>query len=182
MENQEIRRTDRRLVRKGVICDYYEDTVVYADGQTAKWDYIHFWGAAGVVAVRPDGKLLFVRQHRACVDRDSLELPAGGRSNPEEPFEETAARELREETGYEADHLTYLSTVYTAPAYTNDRMALYLATDLRGPYEQHFDTGEYLRLEAYSLEETLRMVREGEIWCATTVCGILLAQPHLMQL
>lgn len=177
--NNDIRRTDRRLVRKGVLCNYYEDTVAFASGQKAKWDYIDFYGAAGVVAVRPDGKILFVRQFRACVDKISLELPAGGRNTPDEPFEETAARELREETGYEAGQLIYLTTVHTAPAYTNDRMALYLAKDLHGPYGQCLDSGEYLHIEAYTPEEALRMVRDGEIWCATTVCGILLAREYL---
>ena len=69
-------RKDRQLKYTGTILKIYEDTVI-ANGHEARWDFIHHDGAAAIVAVREDGKLLMVRQYRNALDRETLEIPAG---------------------------------------------------------------------------------------------------------
>lgn len=91
-------RIGRELVYKGVIIDYYQDTIKIPNGNIAKWDFIKHKGAAAVVAVKEDGKLLMVRQYRNALDRETLEIPAGGLNDVDEPTELAAARELEEET------------------------------------------------------------------------------------
>ena len=78
---EEFRRIKRELVAKGAIIDYYQDTMQIPNGNIAKWDLIDHKGAAAVVAVREDGKLLMVRQYRNALERETLEIPAGGLKN-----------------------------------------------------------------------------------------------------
>lgn len=75
---EEFRRLKRDLVARGVLFDYYQDTMLIPNGNVAKWDLIDNKGAAAVVAVREDGKMLMVRQYRNALERETLELPAGG--------------------------------------------------------------------------------------------------------
>ena len=88
-------RLDRELIHKGAIIDYYQDTMKIPNGTTAKWDFINHKGAAAVVAVKDDGRLLMVRQYRNALERETLEIPAGGLNGADEPTDIAAARELR---------------------------------------------------------------------------------------
>lgn len=83
---EEFRRIKRELVAKGAIIDYYQDTMQIPNGNIAKWDLIDHKGAAAVVAVREDGKLLMVRQYRNALERETLEIPAGGLNGREESY------------------------------------------------------------------------------------------------
>ena len=93
---EDFKRLERTLVRKGKIIDYYQDTVQVPNGNVVKWDFIGHKGAAAMLAVREDGKLLMVRQWRNALDRYTLEIPAGGKNSIDEPTETAAVRELEE--------------------------------------------------------------------------------------
>lgn len=93
--SEEFKRLNRELIYKGSIIDYYKDTIQVPNGNVVKWDFIGHKGAAAVVAVREDGKLLMVRQYRNALDRYTLEIPAGGLNGAEEPTDRAAARELK---------------------------------------------------------------------------------------
>ena len=95
---EEFKCVKRELVKKGAIIDYYQDTVLVPNGNEVKWDIIDHKGAAAVVAVREDGKLLMVRQYRYALGRETIELPAGGLNGREEPTKLAAIRELQEES------------------------------------------------------------------------------------
>lgn len=166
------KRLKRELVAKGAIIDYYQDTMLIPNGNTAKWDLIDHRGAAAVVAVREDGKLLMVRQYRNALERETLEIPAGGLNGREEPTAAAAMRELEEETGYTCDKVELLSTIYTTVAFCNEKIDIYLAKDLK-PGRQHLDEDEYLNVEAYTLEELKQMILECKLQDAKTICGIL---------
>ena len=169
---EEYKRIKRELVAKGAIIDYYQDTMLIPNGNVAKWDFIDHKGAAAVVAVREDGKLLMVRQYRNALERETLEIPAGGLNGREEPTDQAAIRELEEETGYTCDHVELLVSIYTTVAFCNEKIDIYLARDLR-PGHQHLDEDEYLNVEAYDLEELKRMVYEGKLQDSKTVCAIM---------
>ena len=126
----EFKRLDRELVYKGSIIDFYKDTVQVPNGNIVKWDFIKHQGAAAVVPVTADGKLLMVRQYRNALDRYTLEIPAGGLNGPEEPTMEAAARELEEETGYHAGKMEWLITIRTTVAFCNEKIDIYVAEDL----------------------------------------------------
>lgn len=165
-------RLDRKLVHKGKIIDYYEDTVKVPNGNIVTWDFIGHKGAAAVVAVRKDGKLLMVRQYRNALDRETLEIPAGGLNGADEPTEQAAARELEEETGYRCAQLEKLLTIRTTVAFCNEKIDVYLAQDLE-PGVQHLDEDEFIRVEAYAPEELCEMIYNGQIEDSKTVAAVM---------
>ena len=108
-----LKRINRELVKKCHVFSLYQDTVELPDGRIDDYDFIGHKGAAAVVPVTQEGRILMVKQYRNALDRVCLELPAGGRNSLDEPFQNCAARELEEETGYHSDHLEKLiSLIY----------------------------------------------------------------------
>ena len=167
-----IERISRTLIHKGSIIDYYQDEMRIPNGNIAKWDLIDHRGAAACVAVRDDGKLVMVRQYRNALERETLEIPAGGLNKGEEKDTMSAAiRELREETGYIADEAKPLISIYTTVAFCNEKIDIYLAKVLKRG-SQDLDEDEFVDVEYYELDELLKMIDEGKIMDSKTICGI----------
>ena len=169
---EKYERIDRELIHKGAIIDYYQDTIKIPNGNIAKWDYIKHKGAAAVVAVKDDGRLLMVRQYRNALDRETLEIPAGGLNSVDEPTDIAAARELEEEAGYTAGKLELLISIRTTVAFCDEKIDIYVATDLKRS-KQHLDEDEYLDVETYSIEELIQMVYDCKIQDSKTVAALL---------
>lgn len=169
---EEFKRLGRKLVQKGTIIDYYQDTVQVPNGNIAKWDFIGHKGAAAVVPVREDGKLLMVRQYRNALDRYTLEVPAGGLNSVEEPTKIAAARELEEETGYRSEDLEFLITIRTTVAFCNEKIDIYVAKNLIKS-EQHLDEDEFIDVEAYTVEELMDKIYDCTIEDSKTICAIM---------
>ena len=123
----EVKRVKRELIYKGAVVDFYTDTMAFANGHTAQWDYIEHKGAAAVVAVTDEGKILMVRQYRNALERYTLEIPAGSLDRVGEPKSDCAARELEEETGYRAGTLEPLLTLNTTVAFCNELIGIFVA-------------------------------------------------------
>lgn len=170
--SEEIKRIKRELIQKGSIIDYYKDHIQLPDGQVVKWDFIKHKGAAAVVAVTKDEKLLMVRQYRNALDRYTIELPAGGRDTPDESTMECAARELEEETGYRAEELEYLISLKTTVAFCDELIDVYVARNLI-PSKQKLDEGEYINVVEYDLDELCQMIFDKKIQDSKTVSAIL---------
>lgn len=168
-----IKRIKRVLEHKGAILDIYSDYIELPTGTVEKWDYVeHRKGAAAVVPVLPDGRLLMVRQYRNALERFTLEIPAGARDSVTEPTSECAARELEEETGYKCDNLEFLISLRTTVAFCNELVDVYVARQLI-PAVQNLDEGESIELETYTLEELCEKIYSGEIQDAKTVAAIM---------
>ncbi len=165
-------RIGRELVHKGAIIDYYQDTIKIPNGNIAKWDYIRHKGAAAVVAVKEDGKLLMVRQYRNALNRETLEIPAGGLNDVDEPTDLAAARELEEETGYSAAKLELLLSLRTTVAFCDEKIDVYVATDLKRS-KQHLDEDEFLDVLSYDVKDLLEMIYDCKIQDGKTVSAIL---------
>lgn len=147
------------------------------DGRETKFEIIEHGGSVILVPVDTDGNLLFVRQYRHAAGVDLLELPAGTRDG-DEPYEECAAREIREETGMEAGGLQKVGEFYLAPGYSTEFMVVYLATDLKlNPLEA--DDDEFLSVEKIPVAEALQRAERGEIPDAKSLAALLLAKPYL---
>ncbi len=173
MKQETVKRIDRKLVKAGAILDIYDDTMQLPDGKIEHWDFVsHRKGAAAVVAVMDDGKILMIRQFRPALDRETIELPAGCRDFKEEPTRICAARELAEETGYVAGHMEQLLSLKSTVAFCDELIDVYLATDLK-PGDQHLDEAETIEIEPYELDDLLKMIYAGKIQDSKTVAGIL---------
>lgn len=164
-------RLNRELVAKGAIIDYYQDTMQIPNGTTAKWDFINHKGAAACVAVKKNGNLVMVRQYRNALERETIEIPAGG-INPGEDMRSAALRELEEETGYKAGKFEFLLSIRTTVAFCNELIDIYLAEDLEEG-EQNLDEDEYLEIVEYPLSELLDMIDRGMIQDSKTVSALL---------
>ena len=98
---KEMTRVKRIRMYQGAIVDVYRDYMQFSNGNTEEWDYIHHRGAAAVVPVTDDGRIIMVRQYRNALERFTLEIPAGALDDPEEP-ESTVRQEnwrRRQDTG-----------------------------------------------------------------------------------
>lgn len=166
-----IKRIKREIRAKGSIVDFYKDTVE-VNGTEAEWDFFHHDGAAAVVAVNEDGKLLMVRQYRNALDAFTLEIPAGKLDDKNEPTIECAKRELEEETGYLAGKLEYLLTVHTMVAFSNEKVDIYLATELEKT-AQNLDPDEEINVEAWDIEDLKQLIYEGKLTDSKTIAAVM---------
>jgi ADP-ribose pyrophosphatase len=147
------------------------------DGRETTLEIVDHGGSVVVIPVDDEDNLLFVRQYRHAAKADLLELPAGTR-NGEEPYEECAAREVREETGMEAGSLQKLGEFYLAPGYSTEFMAVFLATELKeNPLQA--DEDEFLDLERIPVKQALQMAEAGGVPDAKSLAALLLARSHL---
>lgn len=172
-------RIGRRPVHQGRIVDLGVDTVRFPDGSTGELEMIHHSGAAAVLPVLsdvngPDPQIVLIRQYRYAAGGWLYEVPAGRPDRPGEPWEECARRELREETGMEAGSIRPLTAIWTTPGFTDERIHLFIATDLTAG-KTEFDADEFMETVTVPFSEALRMVRDGEISDAKTICTLLYA-------
>jgi len=149
------------------------------DGRETKLEIVEHGGSVVIVPIDQDNNVLFVRQYRHAAGADLLELPAGTRDNAE-PFEECAARELREETGQEAGTLQKVGDFYLAPGYSTEFMTVFLATALKDNPLQA-DDDEFLQVEQIPVKDALAMAEQGRIPDAKSLAALLLARPHLIK-
>lgn len=171
MSVKKYERINRELIHEGSIIDYYKDTMKIPNGNTAKWDFIKHKGAAACVAVKDNGNIIMVKQYRNALERDTIEVPAGG-INVGEDMETAAMRELEEETGYRAEKSTFLISIRTTVAFCDERIDIYVAENL-SKTEQHLDEDEYVEILEFSLEELLEMIHNGTIQDAKTISALL---------
>ncbi len=154
------------------------DKVRFPDGTTGDLEIIRHPGASAVVPFLSDPggadpQILLLRQYRYAVGGYLREIPAGRLETDELP-EACARRELLEETGCSAKSFTLLTSMFTTPGFTDERIHLFLASGLtRG--EAHREPDEFMEVETVSLSDALAMVKRGEIQDAKTALGLLFA-------
>src|SRR5262245_41399040 len=174
-----------RPVHQGRIVNLAIDTVRFPNGTIGELEFIRHSGAAAVLPVLSDPhgedpQILLIRQYRYAAGGYLLEVPAGRPDQPGEDWEVCARRELEEETGMVAGTLTYLTTIFTTPGFTDEKIRLYLATDLTTGTSK-LDHDEFVEPVALTMSEALEKIRKGEIDDAKTICTILFAAGYLMQ-
>lgn len=170
---EHMKRIKRELVYKGSILDIYKDSMEFANGRREEWDTVHHrMGAAAILPVLPDGRIVMVRQYRNALERETLEIPAGCRDSITEDTGLCAAREMEEETGYKSSNVEYLLSLRTTVAFCDEFIDVYVAKDLEIG-RKHLDDGESIDVEIYSLEELCQMIYEGKIQDGKTVAAIM---------
>jgi ADP-ribose pyrophosphatase len=169
--------TTRRFSGRVIHVD--QDTVQFPDGSTGVLEMVRHPGACAIVPFLDDPadrdpRVLLIRQFRHAADDFIWEVPAGTLGAGETP-DDCARRELTEETGCTAATIRRLTTVFTTPGFTDEKIHLYLATGLvRG--ELHNDADEFISVHEIAWSKIGRMIRAGEIRDAKSLCALMYVQ------
>ncbi len=150
------------LLFDGTVLHVYKDDVQLPDGGTAVRELIKHIGAVCVIPVTDDGRVVLERQYRYPISRVVIEIPAGKLDYADEDRLEAAKRELHEETGLTADKWTDIGLYYPAPAYSDEKITMYLAQGLHKG-KQDLDEDEFLEVFTMPLSELVEKVLSGEI-------------------
>ena len=142
------------------------------DGRKAKREIIRRGNAVAVLARRPDGKFVFVRQYRKAAEEALVEVIAGGLEPGEDPVE-GAKRETSEETGYEVTRIKFLSTIICTPGYCEERIHLYFAELSETAHAQAQDPDENVHPVVLSEAEVENGIRSGAIFDSKTLSAWL---------
>ena len=177
MSRPESQLSSKRIY-SGKVLSLDVDTVRFPDGSSGDLEMIRQPGASAVLPFLSDPKgedpqILLIRQFRYAANGYVYEIPAG-RLEPGEDPKDCARRELLEETGCEAQGVQYLTTIFTTPGFTDEKIHLFMATGVTaGAAKPEYD--EFVELSPCSLTQALRMIQAGEIQDGKTIVTILYA-------
>jgi ADP-ribose pyrophosphatase len=170
-----IGRISSKRVYSGRVISVDVDQVRFPDGTTGELEMVRHSGASAVVPMlddENDPRVLLIRQYRYAADGYVYEIPAG-RLDPGETPESCASRELREETGYSAAMVRRLTTIYTTPGFTDEKIHLFVAEGLTVVGAQR-EPDEFLELFPVLLSEAVAMIHSGEIVDGKSSIALLL--------
>lgn len=165
-----------RTAYAGRLITVQVETVHNPAGQTVELEMVRHPGAAAIVPLlseidSPDPDVLLIRQYRYAARGVIWEIPAGVLEPGEEP-EACARRELLEETGASASEIRHLTTIYTTPGFTDERIHLFVATGLQITEPDH-QPDEHIEAAVRPMSSALEMIRDGEIVDSKTIAGLL---------
>ena len=170
MDNKE-KTINSEVIYDGKVIRVRKDKVLCPNGLESYREIVDHHGGVGILAFL-DSKVALVKQYRYAYDEVLYEMPAGKLEKGEQPYD-AGMRELEEEIGYKAESLTYLGKMYPSCGYTNEIINLYKADKLVKSH-RHLDDDEFLDVYWFSLKEIKKMVTEGVIKDAKTICALYL--------
>ncbi len=164
------------LVYEGAVWDVRSDTVRYGDGEMTR-QYVEHPGAAAVVAIDDEGRVVLIQQYRHPIKERDWEIPAGLLDVAGEPPLETAKRELTEEVDLEADRWQHLLSMHTTPGGNDEVVHLFLARGLREvetDYEREHEESD-MRVERVPLDDVIDGIIAGRLRNGILAAGALAA-------
>ena len=150
------------------------EQVAYPDGSRGSLEIIRHPGGAATVALNERGEVCLIRQYRYATNGWLWEIPAGRIDYNEDPFE-TAQRELGEEAGIIANQWDTLTTIFPSPGICDERIYLYMATDLT-PISTSHEEDEHIEIHWIPFAEAIKWIQQGEIIDAKTIIALFCAQ------
>lgn len=165
--------TSDELIYHGHILDVHQQTVALPNGKSAYRDIIEHHGAVAILALLDSDHAFFVRQWRAPLNHETVEIPAGKIDPNETDPLAVAKRELNEEIGYSAGSWRLLSQFYSSPGFATEKMHLYLATDLQElAHKRALDPDEFLEVKVLTLKQIQSVLRKSDFIDAKTLLAV----------
>jgi ADP-ribose pyrophosphatase len=161
--------TSSEILQVGKFLTWKRDWVRLPDGKSASREYVEHPGAVMIMPLFDDGRVLLERQYRYPVAQVMIEFPAG-KLDPKEGAPSCAARELREETGYSASEMTFVTRIHPVISYSTEVIDIYLARGLAEGQCQ-LDEGEFIETFAVEVGTLLDWVRLGKVSDVKTIIG-----------
>ena len=158
--------TERKYTGKIISVDLLD--IELPDGRKAKREVIRHGNAVAILAKRPDGKFVFVKQYRKAAEEALIEVIAGGLEAGEDPIE-GARRETAEETGYDVTSIKFLTTIICTPGYCEERIHIYYAELSEAQHAQDQDPDENVYPVVLSEVDVEDGIRNGTIFDAKTL-------------
>jgi ADP-ribose pyrophosphatase len=176
-----FRKHGERTIHEGPLISVVAGTFAAPSGQEFERDLVRHPGAVSVVPILRAGEVVMVRQYRAAVDTELLEIPAGKRDVAGEPPEDTARRELIEEIGMRPGRLELLAEFYNSPGFCDERSFVFLARDLEvvGSPDPQGPEEHAMSIERVALADVPGMIQTGAIVDAKSIIGLTLARERL---
>lgn len=163
-----------KTIYKGNITDYVVEEVQLPDGARATREIVRHSGAAAIIPFTDDGRMIFVKQFRKPIEKTILEIPAGKIDKTDASPEETAKRELEEETGFRAETFYFETSFYTSPGFADEILYFYVAEGLKKSEKPlQPDEDEFIELQLLTFEEAWLAYEEKQICDAKTIYALL---------
>ena len=161
-----------QVIYDGRVVKLRIDVVQTPGGRKTTREIVEHADCIAVVVVDSENNILLVKQFRKPVEKELLEIPAGG-IDPEEDPEDAVRRELQEEIGYLPEKLEKLGGFYSTPGYCSEYLYLYLATELTPSQLQAEDTGS-ISLVRVPAAQIPGLITSGSICDAKSIAGLLI--------
>ncbi len=161
-----------QLIYDGRAVKLRVDTVRMPGGRETRREIVEHRDCVAIVAIDANDNVLLVKQFRKSVEKELLEIPAGGIDPGEDPVT-TVRREMQEETGYLPQKVERLGGFYSTPGYCTEYLHLYLATDLT-PSQLYAEDTESIKLVRVPVSQIPSLIASGSICDAKSIAGLLI--------
>ena len=159
-----------KMIYSGQAVNFRIDTIQMSDGRQTTREIVEHADCIAVIAIDEKDNILLVSQFREAIEKELLEIPAGG-IDPREDIEAAVKREMQEETGYLPQKLVRLGGFYSTPGYSTEYLYLYLATDLL-PSRLVAEDTEGIKVVRVPMSQIRKMLASGEICDAKSIAGL----------
>jgi ADP-ribose diphosphatase len=167
----------RTTLYQSRVFNLVRENVTLDNGVITDMEFVEHPGATAIIPLLNESRIILLKQYRHALRKYIWEIPAGT-IDPQESVINCAKRELIEETGYSAEQWQKLGEMTPVPGYSDERIHIYLATDLQ-PAEQNLDRDEIINVHEIEISEAMEMVKAGKIQDAKSITGLFLALNRL---